>query len=574
MTHFAGLLLKRDDVPKEQYFAELKSHLSRYPGERIEEFVSGALHVCHFDVSGTPETDRIETEERFTLVCGAPLVRPGPDRTADKRELDRRLAGGEERLLAARGVFCGITFDRTSREVRLFTDRLGIRPFYYYEDDRIVAFSSALRVLSACSFCPTEIDLLGIMEIVRFGGALGAGTAFARMRAARPAEVLRINRHGTASSFYWRWDDIEPRPEWPRTGAADLHELFRDAVALRRGSGKQEYAFLSGGMDSRAIVATLQALGAEPHTYCFLPGSVLDGDLAAQYAAAAGIDHVSRPHHRIVIPELQSLMAGELRERLGRDASLPAVWSGDGGSVGLGHVYFEQTAIDALRADRIDEAIRRFLPGLKFGIPRGIFTEEAYQRVQTALLDAIRGEVASYNPLSRERWLFCFLLCNEQRPHLRAYIEALDLVRMELVLPFFDWEFLTYICTLPIEECLWHKAYSRFFDLLPASARSVPWQTYPGHVPCPLPLPKGARTQWERGAHWRGKLARKVSSLRALRYALSPQFPASLLDRGGTSVRALADLSWISDRGFEIQPVALCAEMARPGRAVVMADDE
>ncbi len=571
MTHFAGLFLKREETPEERYCEELKNGLSRRPGERIREFVSGGLYVCHFDISGEPNNDRIETEERFTLVCGMPLVLSGADAAADKQELARRLTT-DEGLLAARGVFCGMTFDRRRREIRLFTDRLGIRPFYYYEDDRLIVFSTVLRTLVGCSFCSIDIDLLGLMETVRFGGGVGARTAFAQVRVACPAEVLRINHQVVASSVYWRWDEIEPLPCWPKNAASELYERFRDAILLRRGLHTEEYAFLSGGMDSRAIVSMLQAVGAEPRTYCFLPTSTLDGAFAAQYAKAARIQHVTRPHFRVVIPEVQGLMARELRARLGRNAVLPQVWSGDGGSVGLGHVYMEQTAVEALREGQIDEAIRRFLAYLNYGLPRGILTEASYERLRAAMPEVIRDEIQTYNPVSRERWLFYFMLRNEQRAHLRGHFEEIDLNRIEQAQPFFDWDFLAYVCSLPIDDCLWHKAYSRFFELLPASARSVPWQTYPAHAPCPLPLPKGVPTQWERKPHWQWRLRRKALDVRALRYVLSSRFPTSLLNRGGILIRALADLSLLSDRHFEITPVALCAEMARHGREVVMAD--
>lgn len=573
MTHFAGVFLKRDDTRPEHYAAELKRNLSRCPGERIGEFTSDDSYICYFDISGDPDADRIDSAGSLVLVCGTPRTIVGTDTTADKRELARGLSAGDGGLRAARGVFGGMALDYGRHELRLFTDRLGVRPIYVYENEKLVAFSSVLRVLSECSFCSTDIDLLGTLETARFGGGIGARTSFAKIRAARPAEIFRINRQGVTSSFYWRWDDIEPRREWPATGASDLFDLFREAITQRRSAGAVEHAFLSGGMDSRAIVAMLRAVGAEPRTYCFSSASLLDGALSARYAEAAGVHYTRRPHYRMVVPEVQGLMAQELRALYGAHAVLPPAWSGDGGSVGFGHVYSEPAAIEALRAGQVDAAILRFLSEFKFGVPRGIFTKRAYPRMQAAMFAGIQEEVRSYNPVSRDRWLFIFLLCNEQRHHLRAHFETLDIHRLELILPFFDWEFLAYICSLPIDECLWHGAYNRFFDLLPGSARAVPWQTYPGHAPCPLPMPEDAVTQWSYRQHWRWRLGRRKSSLRALRYALSSGFPATLFDRSGVSLRALVDLAWLSDRYYEMAPVAACAEMAGSGRNVVIAGE-
>lgn len=574
MAHFAGVFAKREDFRPEQFVAELNRNLSRFPGERISEYASPGTYICSFNLSGTPGVESVEVDGRLTIVCGAPLIVTGPRAEArDIVEVDRRLAAGADGLRAARGVFCGVSVGQGGREVTLFTDRLGIRPIFYYEDDRIVAFASARRILANCSFCTTDIDLLGALQTVSFGGGLGSRTLFTKIRAGRPAEILHITRKGVSSSFYWRWDEIEPRREWPLTGASELYDRFREAVAVRRGNDAGEHAFLSGGMDSRAIVATLQSLGSKPRAYSFSPPGWLDDRFSKLYAAAASVPLTRRPHYRVVVPEVQALMASELRAQLGADAILPPVWAGDGGSVGFGHVYLENTALEALREGDVDKAISRFFGYYPVVLPRGIITNAAFGRVRSGFWDEVRAELLSCGPATTDRWFYYFLLRNEQRAHLRAHFEDLDLNRVELLLPFFDWEFLQYICSLPVDACLWHGAYSKFFDLLPPSTRAVPWQTYPGHASCPLPMPSGIRNQWTQRRPWRASLARRPSSLRALRYALSPGFPSSLLDRTGTTLRALAHIAFVSDQFSEMRAVALCASSAGIERRVVMAQD-
>jgi hypothetical protein len=86
---------------------------------------------------------------------------------------------------------------------------------------------------------------------------------------------------------------------------------------------------------------------------------------------------------------------------------------------------------------------------------------------------------------------------NDQRRHLAAHFEDIDLHRMEFHLPFFDGQFLELIMSVPVDACLGHRFYMSWLSGFPDLVRSTPWQTYPGHVPCPLPIPAELRYQWD-----------------------------------------------------------------------------
>ena len=45
-------------------------------------------------------------------------------------------------------------------------------------------------------------------------------------------------------------------------------------------------------------------------------------------------------------------------------------------------------------------------------------------------------------------------------------------------------------------SCLGHRFYMRWFEQFPPVTQTIPWQTYPGHVPCPLPIPASLSYQW------------------------------------------------------------------------------
>ena len=88
-------------------------------------------------------------------------------------------------------------------------------------------------------------------------------------------------------------------------------------------------------------------------------------------------------------------------------------------------------------------------------------------------------------------------MLNDQRRHLANFYENIDLDRVEFQLPFFDSEFLEQILRSPLEGFLRHEFYMRWLAHFPPVALSVPWQAYPGHVPCPLPVPDRLARQWD-----------------------------------------------------------------------------
>jgi asparagine synthase (glutamine-hydrolysing) len=88
-------------------------------------------------------------------------------------------------------------------------------------------------------------------------------------------------------------------------------------------------------------------------------------------------------------------------------------------------------------------------------------------------------------------------MLNDQRRHLAEHFESIDLNRLEYHLPFFDSEFVASVLKVPVEMCLGHRLYMRWLRHFPEAVLSVPWQAYPGHEPCPLPIPRDLGYQWE-----------------------------------------------------------------------------
>ena len=553
MTIFAGIVTRRDGMTiSDAECLALRNAISRYPGDTPQVHRDRRTFFAKVDIGALDGPAwSVRPDGTFAMLAGRPLLaldRETPRRRAeDLAELHAAWSLGDDTAAArARGTFAAAHYDPATHRLTLATDKLGVRPIYYWIDADRVVFATALRILEALAFVPKVADFRGMTELACLGTPLGARTPYAGIRILRSGEVVRISDTGVTHAQYWRWDRIAPsrRPETQLAQAA--RDQFAAAVGRRLGDGRSAAAFLSGGLDSRAVVAALRNRGARVDTFNFsLPGTQ-DRVFAAGFARAAGTDH----HEAAMTPEVELRFSTMLSAALLAGPAGPSsfgdrprvVWSGEGGSMGAGHIYVDQAMVDTLRAGRRDAAITMYLDRQK----AYVLDRLLQPKISAALVDApregIAEELADVHPADPGREMYLFLLLNDQRRHLATHFEDLDRDRLEFETPFYDSDFLTAMIEAPIDLCLYHRLYMKWLALLSPTAVSVPWQYYPGHVPCPLPIPEGLHYQWKPGGAPAFNAPRRRQLLRAAREMLrAPGFPDDALRKG--TIRLA---SWVS----------------------------
>ena len=136
-------------------------------------------------------------------------------------------------------------------------------------------------------------------------------------------------------------------------------------------------------------------------------------------------------------------------------------------------------------------------------------------------------------------------MLNDQRRHLADLFENIDLGRLELEMPFYDSDFLELVIASPVNDFLNHRFYMEWLKQFSAAVTSVPWQAYPGHVPCPLPVPDDLRYQWT--DYYDLDTARQMRAAfiqQADRLLEARKFPESIIDK-----RRLRVLAWLARLG-------------------------
>jgi asparagine synthase (glutamine-hydrolysing) len=210
---------------------------------------------------------------------------------------------GESAFERMRGMFAIAIWDASRGRLVLARDRVGKKPLYYEQaDDRFLFASEPKAILSALPRTP-GVSPPALLEFLTFGYVAGGGAIFDGMLRLPPGAVLTLDRGGPPHvRRYWTWPrDIDagiPEGEYlERLGAA-----LDEAVRIRLRSDVPLGAFLSGGLDSAAVLALMAKHSSRPvQTFSIGFGDPEYDELAAARATAQafGADH----HEWVVTPD-------------------------------------------------------------------------------------------------------------------------------------------------------------------------------------------------------------------------------------------------------------------------------
>jgi len=186
-----------------------------------------------------------------------------------------------------RGMFAFALWDRNRRTVFLARDRLGIKPLYYSVlPSGYLIFGSELKALRVHPEAPAAIDPTAVEDYFSYGYVPEPKTIFAGVQKLSPGHTLAFapGDRSVAPRAYWDIPFDQGGALSEQDAAAELVERFREAVRIRLVADVPLGAFLSGGVDSSAVVAMMAGLSPEPVNTC----SISFGDARfneAQYAA-------------------------------------------------------------------------------------------------------------------------------------------------------------------------------------------------------------------------------------------------------------------------------------------------
>ena len=237
-------------------------------------------------------------------------------------------AWGEACVQRLRGMFAFAIWDKRRQSLFLARDRLGIKPLYYAPvSDGQVLFGSELKALKCHPQCPQQIDRTAVEDYFAFRYVPEPKTIYEGVYKLEPGYTLTLIRGQT---------DCQPRRYWDvqfnvqASGAQqdiahELIERLREAVGIHMVSDVPLGAFLSGGVDSSAVVATMAGLSSRPVNTC----SISFGDPAFNEAGYAQMvaDRYGTAHRTELVQsdtfDLVDRLAGLYDEPYADSSALP-----------------------------------------------------------------------------------------------------------------------------------------------------------------------------------------------------------------------------------------------------------
>jgi asparagine synthase (glutamine-hydrolysing) len=279
---------------------------------------------------------------------------------------------GDDLVDRLRGMFAFAIWDARRRRLLLARDRVGKKPLYYRADGASLVFGSELKSLMQDPSMPREVDPVALHHYLTYQYVPAPWSILQGVRKLPPGHVLAWHDGRAEVRRYWRLDSTPRQVTDEREAAEELRVKLLDATRVRMVSERPLGAFLSGGLDSSAVVAAMaRQTGGRVKTFSigFDEQEFDERRYARRLAEWYGTDHhelVVRPSAIDVLPTL----AWHFDEPFADSSAIPSfyvakmsrervtvVLNGDGGDEIFGG-YRRYVAMNRTRRISLPAALR------------------------------------------------------------------------------------------------------------------------------------------------------------------------------------------------------------------------
>jgi asparagine synthase (glutamine-hydrolysing) len=306
-----------------------------------------------------------------------------------------------------RGMFAFAIWDRRQQQLFLARDRLGKKPLYYALVDGALVFGSEIKALLEYPGLDRSLDLEAVSDYLSLLYTPAPKTAFRQVRKLPPGHYLLADRNGAHVRRYW---DVSFAPGARDGNAAQrLADLLHESVALRLRSDVPLGAFLSGGLDSSAVVGLMAGALTSPVITSSI-GFPDDAFNELMYARQVAQHFHTEAHEHMVTPDAMQVLGTLIwhyDEPFGDSSAVPTYYvsklarqhvtvalSGDGGDesfAGYRRYYFD------VRENKVRKLVPDSLRQPLFGLIGTLYPKADY------LPQIFRGKAFLSN-LARTPW--------------------------------------------------------------------------------------------------------------------------------------------------------------------------
>ncbi len=206
---------------------------------------------------------------------------------------------GQDCLCRLRGMFAFAVWDDNDRSLFIARDAFGIKPLYYRHSgfDGSFVFASELNALRASGVVACGIDPQAVADYLAYFAVPAPRTIYRGVFSLLPGECLRLADGRLETMRWWRFPSADKTAVASRTAVdfeSELRARLDDTVQAHRIADVPVGAFLSGGLDSSAIVALMMRAGAtrlRTFSIVFEEAAFSEAEPARLAAKALGTEH-------------------------------------------------------------------------------------------------------------------------------------------------------------------------------------------------------------------------------------------------------------------------------------------
>ncbi len=325
---------------------------------------------------------------------------------------------GDEMLHHLRGMWAFGLFDRKRQRLLVARDRMGIKPLYYHDDGRRLAFASELKALLLDPRVARDVDPEALADYLVFQYVPCPRSILKGIRKLPPGHALTCDRNGVQVRPYWTL------PVTPDPGRSEdyyrerLRGLLKESVRMRMIADVPLGAFLSGGVDSSVVVALMHKVAQEP-IKTFSIGFADEKENDEREHARRVAKHLGTDHREFVVRidalEILPRLVWQCDEPFADASMIPTYYvsemarqhvtvalSGDGGDESFGGYVTYPWARRYARWDSVPHGLRRLAAKGTRWMPEENVIARRLRRLGATVVDRHLEAVSFFLP--RELW--------------------------------------------------------------------------------------------------------------------------------------------------------------------------
>ena len=298
---------------------------------------------------------------------------------------------GEECVKKLRGMFAFAIWDDNKKSLFLARDRLGIKPLHYYSDNKQFIFGSEIKSIINSKEFNKEIDLASLHYFLSFLYVPAPQTMFSGIKKLLPGHCMTVDRNNkTKITCYWQLEFSEENEDKGEAYYTErLRDILTESIKMRLIADVPLGAFLSGGIDSSAVVGLMAGISSKPVKTFSVGFEEKEYNEASDAKIVA--DHFSTDHTEVILNHNEMLglipeLVAQFDEPFGDTSAFPTylvckhtsenvkvALSGDGGDELFGGYYWRHKRPNyQLQLNRLPGTVKNFISTFSGMLPDGI----------------------------------------------------------------------------------------------------------------------------------------------------------------------------------------------------------